>query len=66
MDTVWLGWNPVSRVRHQRELYVNRNGYRPELLPNQIVRKKDGAKYFGYRSTTLDDKIADGDNPEAD
>ena len=36
----------------------------PELLPNQIVRKKDGWKYFGYRSTTLDDKIADGTIPK--
>lgn len=35
-----------------------------ELSPNQIIRKKDGAKYFGYRSTTLDDKINDGTIPK--
>ena len=28
-----------------------------ELLPNQIIAKKTAAKYFGYRSTTLDNKI---------
>ena len=34
-----------------------------ELLPNQIVRKKDGSKFFGYRPTTLQSKIDAGEIP---
>lgn len=34
-----------------------------ELHPNEIVRYKDGQKYFGYKKTHLPDKIRDGTVP---
>lgn len=34
-----------------------------ELGPNEIVRKRDGHKYFGYKHTTLDEKIKAGEIP---
>jgi hypothetical protein len=41
---------------------VNKNNL--ELGPNQIIRKSEGAKYFGYRHTALDAKIAAGEIPK--
>jgi predicted DNA-binding transcriptional regulator AlpA len=35
-----------------------------KLSPNQIIRKRDGEKYFGYRHTQLDEKIKSGAIPE--
>jgi predicted DNA-binding transcriptional regulator AlpA len=34
-----------------------------ELGPNEILRKRDGHKYFGYKHTTLDDMIKAGEIP---
>jgi predicted DNA-binding transcriptional regulator AlpA len=34
-----------------------------ELHPNQIVRKREGAKYFGYKRSQLDEKIKSGEIP---
>jgi len=33
------------------------------LSPNQIVRQKDGHKFFGFGPTTLAAKIANGEIP---
>jgi prophage regulatory protein len=33
------------------------------LSPNEIVRLRDGRKYFGYGPTTLTDKIKTGEIP---
>jgi hypothetical protein len=33
------------------------------LEPNQIVRQKDGEKYFGFRPTQLKEKIEAGEIP---
>lgn len=35
-----------------------------ELEPNQIVRKCHGHRYFGFKHTQLDKKIADGEIPK--
>jgi predicted DNA-binding transcriptional regulator AlpA len=35
-----------------------------ELGPNQIVRKVDGHKYFGYKSTQIDEQIKNGTIPK--
>jgi predicted DNA-binding transcriptional regulator AlpA len=34
-----------------------------KLSPNQIIRKRDGEKYFGYKHTQLDAKIKAGEIP---
>ncbi len=33
------------------------------LDPHQIVRRKDGPKYFGYKHAALEEKIRSGDIP---
>jgi predicted DNA-binding transcriptional regulator AlpA len=35
-----------------------------ELGPNDIVRKRDGAKYFGYKHTQIDEQIKRGAIPK--
>ena len=34
-----------------------------ELSPNEIVRWRDGPRYFGYKPTQLDEKIKSGEIP---
>jgi predicted DNA-binding transcriptional regulator AlpA len=35
----------------------------PPLHPNQIIRKNEGRKYFGYGPTQTDEKIKSGELP---
>ena len=35
-----------------------------ELRPNEIVRRSNGPKYFGYSLTIIDEKIKSGEIPE--
>src|SRR5438552_3959662 len=35
----------------------------PKLPDNIIIRRKDGERFFGFKSTHLDKKIADGEIP---
>jgi predicted DNA-binding transcriptional regulator AlpA len=34
-----------------------------DLDPNQIIRKSEGRKYFGFKHSQLDEKIKDGSIP---
>jgi predicted DNA-binding transcriptional regulator AlpA len=34
------------------------------LGPHQIIRKSEGYRYFGYKHTTLDEKIKSGEIPK--
>jgi predicted DNA-binding transcriptional regulator AlpA len=35
-----------------------------ELHPNQIIRKREARKYFGFGPTQLDEKIKSGEVPK--
>jgi predicted DNA-binding transcriptional regulator AlpA len=41
----------------------NQNTPSAELLPNEIVRLRDGKKFFGFGPTALAEKIKNGEVP---
>jgi predicted DNA-binding transcriptional regulator AlpA len=56
----------VTGTNRDKECTLAKAKEQPQLAlgPNDVVRKKDGYRYFGLRSTGLDDAIKAGRIPK--